>query len=97
MTTAEGDGDEVGMIHREIDWAAKSPSTAVIEAVAETLDQPSTEIRPLYDAIDPEALDRLIRSPDGRELARNVSVTFTYLNFDIAVQSNGTLEIHQIS
>jgi len=64
-------------------------SDSVIEAVAsrEGID-PVELTAPLYDAVDPEQLDRLLGSA-----ASAVSVTFTYLGYEVTVQSDGSVTL----
>lgn len=70
-----------------------SPSAQVVEAIAGTAGVPSTELSPLYDAIDPDALDSLVGSAeDGTEIG------FAYGEYDVTVTVTGgepTIEIRK--
>ena len=60
------------------------PSTAVVLAVADELDRDELDLPPLGDAIDPDALDSLLRTASS-----DVSVTFRYAGFEIDVGTDG--------
>ncbi|MFD1515260.1 HalOD1 output domain-containing protein [Halomarina rubra] len=66
--------------------------TAVVEAVAETkgVDPLSLE-PPLYDVLDPEALDSLYSSPTRTETPLRVS--FSYADCTVTVDSDGQILI----
>ncbi|ARS88308.1 HalOD1 output domain-containing protein [Natrarchaeobaculum aegyptiacum] len=66
------------------------PSRAIVEAVAEREGVDVTEIEPpaydpLYAVVNPEALDRLVGSPD----APGVHVRFEYEGYDVVVSPDG--------
>lgn len=66
------------------------PSTSVVETVAEATGVEATRLRPLYDVIDPDALDRLFGDPPGRSLdAATGLVTFRYEGCDVSVHADG--------
>lgn len=70
------------------DASTLSPSLAVVAALESLSDEFDHEV-PLYDVIDPDALDALLApsAPDHR------SVRFSYLGFRITVSSQGFLEV----
>ncbi|PGF13876.1 hypothetical protein CP556_22525 [Natrinema sp. CBA1119] len=68
----------------------KPPVNAVTEAVAEATDSNPLELPPLYDAIDPDALNTLF---NGSET--NIQVLFQYAGFEIVVQ-DGEVEIEPL-
>jgi hypothetical protein len=64
-------------------------SEGVVRAVARRTHRDGAELPPLYDCIDPDALDSLInRMSDGE-------VSFTYANCDVAVGSDGTVRVEE--
>jgi hypothetical protein len=69
-------------------------STAVIRAVAAHDGVDETELPPLYDAVDPDALDALLASTraDGPGQA---SVTFEYAGHTVVVSGDGTVSLEQ--
>lgn len=70
------------------DWTSMEPSTGVIEAVADVTNRESLALSPLYDSIDPDALDSLFRLSD-----EEVSVSFTYAGFEITARSDGEVAV----
>jgi hypothetical protein len=65
----------------------RTVSEAVLTAVAEREGVAEHELRPpLYDVINPEALDALFREATG-------SVTFEYLGYRVTVDSDCTVTL----
>lgn len=65
-----------------------APAMAVLEAVADHTDTDPADLdTPLYQAIDPDALDRLVES------AAAVTVSFEYAGHAVTVESNGEIDI----
>ena len=86
-TASETDGE----IRAEYDWTATTPSTAVIETVAIASNRELTGIEPLYEVIDPDALDTLIQS-NGAESARDgATVTFEFAGQSVTVHGGGVV------
>lgn len=68
-----------------------NPSRGVIEAVAWFQEVEPTDLPPLYQAVDPDALDALVESPkDGTR-----SISFEYNGCEVQVTSDRTISIHQ--
>ena len=65
--------------------SAESVSLAVVMAVGQRKGTPVEELRPLYDVVDPDALDALCT-------AAEVSVTFSYDGYIVTI--NGDESIH---
>lgn len=62
-------------------------SSAVLAAVAEREGVEPAELdRPLFDAIDPDALDALFERGSGR-------VRFTYLGYTVVAHSDGRVDL----
>ena len=72
-----------------------SPPTSVSDAIRDTVsdakDVRYDELDPLTDAIDPEALDSLVR-----EETRYGQIQFRYAGFDVAVHPSGAIELDRI-
>ena len=67
------------------------PSELVVRKVAAVTDEEPTELRPLYDVIDPDALDRLCRHSRDRT-ARPV-VEFSYSGHRVRVTGDGEVSV----
>ncbi|WP_233265006.1 HalOD1 output domain-containing protein [Halomarina oriensis] len=69
---------------RRFDEAA---STAVVDAVASAEGVPPRRLEPLYDTIDPDALDALVTDD------ASVDVRFEYEWYTVRVHGEGRLEL----
>lgn len=67
---------------------AADPSTTVVEAVAaaERVDPVNVPV-PLYESIDPEALDAVVASAD------DVTIRFSYLGYVVTVDDEGNVSL----
>lgn len=67
-----------------------TPVYAVVSAVAEVEQTDPIELPPLYDAIDPEALNTLFtaRSDPGLD-----QITFQYAGYTIVIQASGEVQV----
>jgi hypothetical protein len=74
--------DLVGMVGGEL-----QVSEGVVRAVARRTHRDETELPPLYDQIDPGALDSLINGMTDGE------VSFAYAGCDITVGSDGSVHV----
>lgn len=70
-----------------LDCPTDSLSLSVIDALADELDTDPVELEPLYNVIDPEALDRLFQ--DGTPA--NVRLEFAYGDHRVEVRGDGTI------
>lgn len=69
--------------------AEREPSMAVIELVADATGVDPIELDPLYNAIEPEAIDSLCASSRGFR-----SLSFEYAGHTVSIEQSGeTLEI----
>lgn len=80
-------------IRADYDWTAIQPSTAVIETVAVALDQEPTATQPLYEAVDPDALNTLIRSADPGSAGDDITVTFRFAGLSVTVHGSGSVVV----
>lgn len=69
---------------REKEKRSELPSTAIVMAVAAATGVEPDALPPLYDRIEPDALDDLFRTPDGT--ARDVRVSFFYGGCAVTVE-----------
>lgn len=67
----------------------RSPSENVIQAVSRHTDTGPLELPPLYQAVDPDALNDLVaNSTDALD-----AIQFTYAGHSVTVQGDGTVTI----
>lgn len=67
---------------------SEEPSIQTLEAVAAVIDRPVTELPPLQESIDVEALDRLLTGQ-----VSSVTVSFQYAETVVSVKGNGGIEV----
>lgn len=79
---------------RNVRAGGTSVSTAVVETVAahEGVD-PATLTPPLYEVLDPDALDALFASQPGDPARATGAVTFTYREYTVTVSSDGRIAL----
>ncbi|EMA30450.1 HalOD1 output domain-containing protein [Halobiforma nitratireducens] len=70
-----------------LDYHHDSPSLRVVDAIADTTDTDPLELEPLYNIVDPEALDRLFKN----DADVRASVRFEYAGHTVEVRSDGTV------
>ena len=85
--------EDDGTVRAEFDWSSRAPSMAVIETVAIAANAEPAGLAPLYDSVDPDALDALVRSAgkDGKDGA--VAVAFALAGHDVEVRSDGVVVV----
>jgi hypothetical protein len=75
------------------EWGEEvQPSTAVVEAVAATTGQEPTDLPPLYDCVDGEALDTLLQSGSASR-SGPIDVRFRYEGVMVTARSDGHIAI----
>lgn len=80
------------------DWESDEQVTVTVaEALAEYTGVPAYELPPLYDSVDPDALDAVIRTLDPEGAEGRSCVTFSALNSDylVTVHADGGVEIDE--
>lgn len=72
-----------------LEYHSDSVSLHVVEALADAADTEAAELEPLYNVVDPDALDQLLRSASNAD----VCVEFEYGESLVEVRSDGTVTI----
>jgi hypothetical protein len=74
-----------------IDWLdeALAPSYSVTVAVSKVTETSVTGLQPLYNVIDPDALDELFDHVSDRDSTRKGHVRFRYEGCDVTVYADG--------
>jgi|AntRauTorcE11898_2_1112593.scaffolds.fasta_scaffold04574_6 hypothetical protein len=85
-----------GAIRAEYDWTATTPTTAVIETVAIASNRKPTGIEPLYEVIDPDALDALVRSSGAESGDDGTAVTFEFAGQCVTVRGGGAVMVRPV-
>lgn len=74
------------------DWESTEPSTGVIETVADATDSEPLALPELYETVESDALDSLLRSSDAV-----ISVSFAFADCDVTVRSDGEVAVQPLS
>jgi len=85
MPDHQYDGDDGPVVSDEFDPTVTDASTAVVLAVAAAANARPHELDPLYEVVDPDALNHLFDDPDRAPLA----VSFEYEGYAATVQGRG--------
>ena len=77
-------------VHREIhDWTSAEPlNSTILTALADVKDVEPTELEPLYEHIDPDALESLF-DPDGDGLRTDGHVSFSFADHYVTIHGHG--------
>lgn len=68
-------------------------SEEVIFTVAETVGRDPTEVEPLYDVVDPDALDTLLQSWRDAPARSGGRVEFRMEGCEVTVRANGEVDV----
>ena len=83
--------DSPAVQHYEYEWDEINPTSGVVEAVAATTGQDTTQLAPLYQEFDPDGLNALVtKLPTDDE---PITVSFTYADQNITVRNDGILRV----
>lgn len=94
-TTPEGTTESIdsAATRATYDWSTIRPSTAVIETIAAHADRDAVDVEPLYNTIDPDGLDAIVRSNHKRAVENSAVVQFQHTDHHIAIYSDGVLTV----
>ena len=81
--------------HERYDWSTTRPSDAVVEVVADLVNAGPISFGPLYDRIDPDALDAIFRSDGSDRPADGTSVSFHLAERLVAVHASGEVIVRE--
>jgi hypothetical protein len=78
-------------------WESKeSLSTTFIHAIESVVGVQSTDLPPLYDVVDPDALDQLFESEDEKEQRTAGRLTVHYAGFLATIHADGEISFHPL-
>ncbi|WP_424003073.1 HalOD1 output domain-containing protein [Haloarcula salina] len=86
-SSASSADDGPDVIHANFDWGSVSPSMAVVETVAIAADRKPTDLQPLIETFDPDALDTLVGNVDAAE--SDLTLAFHVDEFHVTVTGDG--------
>jgi hypothetical protein len=82
---------EAGQCRAHYDQTEYTPSSAVIGILAEAMETDPTEFSPLYNSVDPDALDAIFRVGDPHN--GDIEISFTHEGHTITVHSCGVIVV----
>jgi len=83
-----------GSTIRHVDWTEVPPSVAVVETLSDATGRDPTDLPPLHDTIDTDALDALC-TDDERDTGA-VTLSFIYVDQEVTVLGDGTVIVEPI-
>ena len=93
MADTIDDTPEPALVHERRFDPTEPPSEAVVAAVAAVSGISPTALEPLYDAIEPDALDSLIAHAQRTDSPGEHRVRFSYAGFDVQVRGDGVVRL----
>ena len=88
-TTDQPESTDVSPTTVRHNWTqSDQPSVTIVEAVSAATDRATTDLPPLQDAIESDALDALLNGPSS-----SVVVSFRYADTGVTVNGNGNVSI----
>jgi hypothetical protein len=89
--TGDDSGTETGTFRAEFDAGKQTASEALLASVANVTGRDLLELPPLYDVVDPEALDTLFSRPRDGEARTDRRLDIEYAECLITVRSRGVV------
>ncbi|MHB9286801.1 HalOD1 output domain-containing protein [Halobacteriales archaeon Cl-PHB] len=80
-------------VHARFDWATTSPTRAVVETVARSRDADLLSLPPLFDNLDPDALDDLVVATTDPASQPPLQVSFSYAGTEVTVAADGAVMV----
>lgn len=84
---------DISIERNEYDWTSIAPSTAVMETVAAATGCEATAFGPLYETIDTDALDAVVRSMQFQTSDDQASVSFGFDGIHVSVHGRGLVVV----
>lgn len=72
------------------------PSRVVVKAIATITGRKPVDLDPLYEVLDPAALDDLFRATATGGHRSDGEISFTYHGYEVVVRSYGVIEIRAL-
>lgn len=92
-----GSNTEIITYRREADWGQEPVAATVIEAVASATNTPVIELDPLYNVINPDALNLLYTPTNGgNQRQTSGKITFPYNDCQVTVHADGEVAVTPI-
>ena len=93
--SVDNDDTEEILETRRYDWSSVAPSIAVAEVIGDVKNSDANELDPLYEHVDPEALDRIIDPEIESRFDKLNRVSFAYGEWTVTVRSSGEVRVRR--
>jgi hypothetical protein len=80
-------------VRARYDWASTPPSTAIVETIAEATGNNPTSLNPLYESVDPDALNALLRSVPSSTAGRDLRISLSVDGHGITIYGDGDIVV----
>lgn len=90
------EGTQDPTVRHRHDWTETDPAMAVVETLAATIDSEPGDMVPLYDVVDPDALNALLDPPNGQK-SPHVQVSFRYQGLAVSVSNTGLVSVSPVT
>jgi len=80
-------------VHTKYDWSTTTPSDAVVDAVLKVASDGPTSFGPLYDHIDPDALDSIFRVDEKKAVTDQMRASFLFADRLVVVHGTGEVVV----
>lgn len=84
---------EDGTVTASYDWSSVTPSVAIVETVAVAADRESSTLPALYELVDTDALDAVVRLNGSPAAGGLTTVSFRFADHRIRVHSTGEVVV----
>lgn len=72
------------------EWTtANGPSSALLRAVSAVADEDPRNMKPLYEVVDPDSLDKIFTPSQHHRGPPSGRVQFEYLDYTVVIKANG--------
>lgn len=78
-------------VRHRFDWDEMPPSEAVCRSIGVAMNSDPTEIGPLYETVDLEAVDELLLSAED-----DIELSFTHIGLLVVVRGNGEVVVEPV-
>lgn len=92
-SSGDRDGPTVLLSETYDRTSAESLSSRIVRLVAVASGREPTDLEPLGNVVEPEALDRLLDSRSVEDPERGIAVTFIYEEYRVEIDADGTVSI----
>jgi len=84
-------------IQAQYEWSSTLPSTAVVETVAIATNREPTATEPLYESVDPDALNALMQSDSAQTSTERITISFVFVDQEVTVHSTGEVIVRSVT